>query len=451
MHPNFIPGRFAPRIAGIGVFALLTYSVLADNPSKIVRSIFPDPSGTVATTGTIDPNSPFFQSLGTNGRSCGTCHQASDAWSVTPDHIRDRFEETLGLDPIFRPNDGANCDTLDVSSLHAREMAYSLLLSKGLIRVALDVPATPEFTVVNVDNPYGCSSKSKLSMYRRPLPSTNLRFLSTVMWDGRESFPGNTLVQNLKHQSNDATTGHAQGAPISDAIQQQIVDFELGLHTAQLHDHRAGDLSANGGHGGPLALSTQPFQIGINDPLNPPFTPEAMDIFKNWLNLPPSPGGADAARRSIARGEQLFNTKPIAITGVAGLNDLLGVPTLAGTCTTCHNTPNVGNHSVPLAINIGVSDPSRRTPDLPLFTLENAATHVQMQTSDPGRAMVTGKWADIGKTKGPVLRALAARAPYFHNGSARNLDDVVDFYSKRFGVIFTLQEKRDLVNFLNSL
>jgi cytochrome c peroxidase len=65
--------------------------------------------------------------------------------------------------------------------------------------------------------------------------------------------------------------------------------------------------------------------------------------------------------------------------------------------------------------------------------------------------MVTGKCADIGKFKGPILRALAARAPYFHNGSAATLDDVVIFYDNRFTIGFTPQEKADLVAFLRSL
>ena len=65
--------------------------------------------------------------------------------------------------------------------------------------------------------------------------------------------------------------------------------------------------------------------------------------------------------------------------------------------------------------------------------------------------MITGKWADIGKFKGPVLRALAARAPYFHNGFAATLDDVVEFYDTRFGIGLRAQEKSDLVAFLRAL
>ena len=450
MKPRYTNRRALPPALLILVSGCASYALFADDALIRIQSVFLDPTGAVATNGSLDPSNPFFQSLGTNSRSCGTCHQPSDGMSVTPPHIQKRFHATLGLDPIFSPNDGSNCDTLDVSSLHARESAYSLLLSKGLIRIVLDVPANAEFEVVQVDNPYTCSSKTTLSMYRRPLPSTNLRFLTTVMWDGRESFAGNTLVQNLMQQADDATTGHAQGAPLSSALQQQIVNFEMGLHTAQIVDGSAGVLNANGASGGPVALSQQAFSVGINDPLNPPFTPNAFDIFEPWLNGS-GHGAANAARQSIARGEQLFNTKAITITGVAGLNDLPGLATINGTCTTCHNTPNVGNHSVPLAINIGINDASRRTSDMPLFTLRNKTTNALVQTMDPARAMVTGKWADIGKTKGPVLRGLAARAPYFHNGSAATLADAVDFYVTRFGVNFTPQEKADIVNFLGSL
>jgi cytochrome c peroxidase len=122
-----------------------------------------------------------------------------------------------------------------------------------------------------------------------------------------------------------------------------------------------------------------------------------------------------------------------------------------GSCTICHDTPNTGNHSVKAPLNIGLTDASRRTPDLPLYTLMNHSTGQTIETTDPGRAMITGKWADIGKFKGPILRGLAGRAPYFHNGSAATLDDAVEFYNQRFDMRLTPQEKSDLVAFLRAL
>jgi hypothetical protein len=56
------------------------------------------------------------------------------------------------------------------------------------------------------------------------------------------------------------------------------------------------------------------------------------------------------------RGQALFNSKPISITRVAGLNDATGLPVIAGTCGTCHDSFNAGNHSVSAPLNIGVAD-----------------------------------------------------------------------------------------------
>ena len=134
---------------------------------------------------------------------------------------------------------------------------------------------------------------------------------------------------------------------------------------------------------------------------------------------------------------------------------LPGLSTVNGTCTTCHDTPNVGNHSVALAINIGVTDyPARGGLDisgLPVYTIKCNSTGATVQTTDPGRALVTGKCADVGKTKGPILRALPARAPYFHNGSAATLREAIEFYDQRFNLNMTDRQKADLVAFLQTL
>ena len=88
---------------------------------------------------------------------------------------------------------------------------------------------------------------------------------------------------------------------------------------------------------------------------------------------------------------------------------------------------------------------------LPVFILQNRTTHELKTTTDPGRALITGLWKDVGRLKGPILRGLPSRAPYFHNGSASSLSDVIDFYNKRFNIGFTNQEKDDLIAFLSTL
>src|ERR1700676_5080144 len=120
----------------------------SSNQSVPVLQSFSDLEGQFANYNAGGPTdttvNAFFQDLGTNGRRCVTCHQASDAWSVIPSHIQTRFNATHGTDPIFRTNDGSGCPTQDVSTEDARRQAYSLLLSKGLIRIEQQVPVNAE-------------------------------------------------------------------------------------------------------------------------------------------------------------------------------------------------------------------------------------------------------------------------------------------------------------------
>ncbi len=432
-----------------------------------------DPSGWLRTftpTGSIDQDNAFFRSLGSNGRSCNTCHRQEDAWSLTPAGVQARFEASGGTDPLFRPVDGADSPLADVSTVDARRSAYSMLLRRGVLRVGMGIPAGAEFALDAVDDPYGFASAAQLSLFRRPLPATNLGYLSAVMWDGREStapfvppmdagVQQGTLVSSLRTQALHAIAGHAEGAtPPSEADLEEIVAFETGLTTAQVRDDRAGLLNADDALGGPRILANQRYYIGINDtlggdPAGAPFNAQAMALFSAWeaTEGPVSGSGMRQARAQVARGERLFNTRVFQITSVGGLNDVLGQGAIEGTCSTCHNAPNVGNHSVTLPLDLGISDAGVRTADLPLYTLRNLATGQTVQTTDPGRALVTGRWADIGKFKGPILRALAGRAPYFHNGAAATIEDAIDFYDTRFAIGFTARERQDLAAFLRSL
>ncbi|CAN5920287.1 hypothetical protein BH11MYX3_BH11MYX3_08410 [soil metagenome] len=442
----------------------------------------------VSTTGKIDLTNAFFQDLGSNGRRCVSCHLPTAGWGITPSQVQDVFNATrggelddgLGLGAIFRTNDGANSPTADVSTLAKRKTAYSMLLNHGLIRVSMPMPAGAEFDLTGVDDPYGHSSAADLSMFRRPLPTSNVKFLSTVMWDGRETVPGQTIHFDLSQQSSDATSGHAQGDMLDTETRDEIVGFEVALFSAQARDNKAGDLRASGAKGGPDALIAQDFHIGINDnfgdcidtdgtgcrvvgaPLGSgtrgaAFNKNAFTIYDAWTN------NRDSDRKAVARGQKLFNTRAINITGVSGLNDeaAFGNPAaVAGTCTTCHDTPNSGNHSVVAPLNIGLVSENVRESHMPLYTLTCSTTGVangvcvagqKVKVTDPGRAMISGKWKHIGRFKGPILRNLSGRAPYFHNGLADTLGEAVDFYNTRFGMGLTTQEHNDLVAFLKTL
>jgi cytochrome c peroxidase len=492
--------------AAILAAAFVATTTGAHEPSK--SDVSADATGAIETfniNGHTNTKGAFFESLGTNGRSCSTCHVPDQAMSIAPPQIRQRFEQTRGQDPLFNAVDGANCANARTSS----EAAHSLLLSHGLIRIALAVPATAQFTVTAVHDPYGCalvadpaSGRMILSTYRRPLPSTNLRFLSTMMWDGRESpaasalnskatFAAN-LNADLMQQAKDAVATHAQGVKVPTVAQlNDIIAFEMGLSTAQVYDRYAGDLDARGALGGARNLVGEEYYPGINDVLGADpngiaFDESSMTLFAAWENggNPYRDDDKDGrgpfdrreARSDIAAGEVLFNTLSINISAVRGLNDntALGTPaTIKGTCTTCHDAPNVGNHSLPLPLDIGIahtpragleSDPNIEKgiaeldePDLPVFLVSGCPTPfsggqpASFYTTDLGKGMITGLCSDLNRVKGPILRGLAARAPYFHNGAAATLLQAVNFYNQRFSMNLTQEQKHQLVAFLNSL
>ena len=450
------------------------------------RQIFTNPNGSHSTFSTrdgafLDTDNAFFQSIGTNGRACASCHQAEDAMGLSAAHVRTRFENSCGLDPIFRPVDGSNNPAADVSTMQERRDAYSLLLSKGLIRVQLPVPATAQFDVIAVDDPYGNTTGqplplTQISVFRRPLPATNLRFLGAIsaaappsalatpaiMWDGRE-IQANPFI-GLMNQANNATLIHAQaGAALTPAVLTSIVDFELALFTAQETENAAGPVSIGGANGGALFLSTEPFTVGENRAPNP-IRQDVFHLFDGWA-------GQAEQRAAIARGQALFNFRvginPLSATCASNVPNDCAPGAQPGaqamTCTRCHSTFETGGqdggafgNSIGNSIGNFTSGGLAgefRTPDLPLYTLrQKAAPNAIRKTTDPGRALITGVWADVNKFKAPSLRGLAGHAPYFHNGSAATLEDVVDAYQAAgFQFNFTPQERADIVAFLKSL
>jgi cytochrome c peroxidase len=470
--------RFVVCMAGLVIIA--TGSAIAD---VYLRNLFPfldltGFSGTYSTTGSVDLSGPFFQSLGANGRTCGTCHAPSDAFGLSAVDAQLRYLLTGGKDPLFAQIDGSTCPTGPIDN--------SLVVNNGLIRIGLTVPpnttdsSPAQYTIAAVQDPYGCAltmnaqGQQVVSVYRRPLPTTNLGFSSAVMFDGRESllYPlnkGQTFAANLNtdltQQATDATLTHAQANQPPTANQlSQIVGFELALNSAQLSDFFAGSLS-RGANGGAQYLSTQNYYPGINDslggdPQGNAFNPNVFTIYSSFEN------SRNPQQASIARGEQIFNTQPLTISNVPGLTT--GTQQIMGTCTTCHDTFNVGNHSFPLPLDIGTghslayeTDPNiiaalqqLQAPTLPVFELvctQGSLAGNTYYTSDPGKALITGQCSDIGRGKGPILRGLAARAPYFHNGVAGNLQQLVNFYNQRFQIGLTSQQMEDLIHFLQTL
>ena len=381
---------------------------------------FRNPAGhaaTFSTQGLIDLTGEYFQAQGANGRSCATCHIPQEAWSITPGTIQRLFDETGGTHPIFRPLD-ANNENADLSTVEAREAGYSMLLSRGVFRRGGAPRAEREWDLVAVDDPHGFANTGRLVHWRRVMPTINFRLGSAaVNWDG-----GNTAAPDqragLENQARRNIMNAQQGPPAPPDVIANIVDFEQSLFTAQVSVVGVGRLDTDGARGGPEVLAAMQKAAG------------RFDLFDAWV-------GHDNPRRAqIARGQALFNE----------------VNPGGRSCSGCHNSANNGTNTNDLLFfDIGTASAAARTPDLPLYTFQRRSTGELQQLTDAGRGNVTGMWSDLGRFKVPTLRALAARAPYFHNGIAATLDDVIRHYEAQLGFIVTAEQRADLVAFLKAL
>ena len=371
-------------------------------------------SAVFSAQGSIDLTNEFNTPQGTNGRDCGTCHLVSSGWGMTPFDGNLLFALTEGTHPLFNIID-ANTPTSDVSTVEARYASYSMLRQGKFLRLRKP-PATAEFNVIAANDPFNFGTTANLLFFRRPLPTANFKS-HTVMWDGANTV-GTDLRAGLVKQARSNVTGAQQGMPATDAVINAIVDQELAFSHAQLYMWGVGRLDAAGAHGGPAAAAAQPLVAG------------RFDLYDAWI------GSHNSKRAQIARGQEIFNK--------------VNVPS-GRSCSGCHNAANNGQSVSGSMFNVGTSDGSRAKADMAIYTLQNKTTLETIQTTDPGKGFVTGLWSDVNRFKTPNIRGLAARPPYFHNGIAATLLDVVRHYENALGFVFTAHEEADLVAFLTAL
>lgn len=415
-------------IAILGVASILVFDpalnlvgkVNSMGPDALPNNLpHPNPGGkaaTFSTQGSVNLTGEFFQPQGSNGRSCASCHIPEEAWSINPGTLQDLFDQTGGTHPVFNTLD-ANNPAMDVSTPAAKLAAYSMLLSRGVFRRGGLPRPNSEWELIAVEDPHGFANLERLVHWRRVMPTINFKQGSaTVNWDG-----GNTVgidqVAGLSNQAARNITGAQQGPPATPEVISDIVEFERSLSTAQLIVPGVGRLDSDGARGGPEELSKMDKTLG------------RFDLFDAWM------GDANPRRAQIARGQEIFNSRNAN----------------GRSCNGCHNSANNGTSFGNVLFDVGVASAEARTPDLPLYTFRNRTTGDTRKLTDAGRGNITGLWTDLGKFKTPTLRALAARAPYFHNGIASTLTDVVLHYEKHLLFVYTEQERADLVAFLNAL
>jgi cytochrome c peroxidase len=390
----------------------------------------PNPGGaaaTFSTEGSVELTGEYFQAQGTNGRSCATCHIPEEAWGINPGTLQRLFRETDGKHAVFNKLDANNPDVLPAEPTEEQLLAsYSMLLSRGVFRRGGAPLATRredgslvrEWDLIAVEDSHGYANLNRLVHWRRVIPTINHPLGSaTINWDGGNTV-GTDFRDGLTNQVKRNVTGAQQGPAAPLEVVEEIVNFTSSLYTAQLIVPGVGRLDSDGARGGPEALANMPSANG------------RFDLFDAWADH------GNPRRAQIARGQEVFNNR-LNANGAS--------------CNSCHNAANMGTNVNHRLFDVRVASPDARTPDLPLYTFRNRQTGETRQLTDAGAGNITGRWSDLGRFKTPTLRALAARAPYFHNGTAATIEDVIRHYEQFLGFSYTDEERADLVAFLNAL
>lgn len=477
-----------------------------DGATLPALAVYPNANGKLGILNASGPvntkGHPFFEPLGANGRACVSCHQPSDGMSLSVQSIRERWAATKGADPIFAMVDGANCPNLP----KGEPASHSLMLQRGLIRVGLpwpprDVhgkPMVPEFDIEVVRDPGRCNSdpvyglksaNPTVSVYRRPRPVANMEYMihgsfgvgpfvgktgEPAMRDPDTGKPLNMNIMadaravTLKSQMIDAASGHLEFAGRLTPKQiAQIEAFERQVYAAQIDMGAGGSLIEKDG---PPGMGPQNLRDGARGVLGNNTTRWVIPMGDAWQTAKPGETAeVRAMRESILRGQKIFHFRTFWIRDSMHLNSVgLGNPTKR-TCATCHGMHMTGADTVNGWMDIGTTNLpwAREAPRnpwqtedelMPLFRITcRRSMHPHpylgrvIYTQDPGRALISGRCNDVGTIVMQQFRGLASRAPYFVNGSANSIREIIDYYDRRYNIQYSDQEKADLGNFLSAL
>lgn len=137
-----------------------------------------------------------------------------------------------------------------------------------------------------------------------------------------------------------------------------------------------------------------------------------------------------------------------------------------GSCSICHSGPllNRPNQFFPAGpefriVSVGISEFNHAKNPVRTFVFKNAdGSETSIVSPDPGRALITGRPEDANAFKISPLRGIRRTAPYFHDNSARTLEDVAAHYTRLFAVfdprnpiVLTAVDEADIVAYLKLL
>lgn len=336
-----------------------------------------------------------------NGRTCATCH-GEKTGTFSPREAQALYAKHPNA-PLFRAIDSD--DGLGTS--------YSRLLNDAVIRIRIDLPANVTANHLSGCNPdgSGCiegADAGRSIFFNRGVPTTlNTPALDPIlMSDGREP--------TLTSQANGAIHAHMQPGVAPTARQlEQIAEYEKTL-----------------------------------------FSSKTLEAFASRGRVPELPPGRTAAEK---RGRLAFLDGP------------------QGKCAFCHSGPMLNRTN---AFNINPNIPPGSAFETALVSEFNFAGNPRyrfrftnpdgsvttVDSPDPGRGLVTGNAFDsfpVANFKIPTVWNAKNTAPYFHDNSAKTLEELMVHYQQFFGaaaqifgrpdVVMSDQERDDILAYMKLL
>lgn len=401
----------------------------------------------VATTGacsseeepTTDAGEQLFKQAftGTNGRSCATCHVPEDGFTLTPDHVAKVMAENPN-DPLFA--------AIDADDPGAETLTFEHL-KKGLIRIWFTLPDNVDLIddQGNVTTP----ADRKLFVWRSVPSIADVALTAPYQLDGR--------VATLEEQAQGAVTGHSEGGEVARKDLELIASFERKQFSSDRSRKVADELARGVAFGevsdveASLQLSPEEdrgrdvYQLvcavchggankativdrTIHDLAFPALKPDGNVLFQVPATDPPTPVlASQPTNEFINIGSAMENhLVQIGATEHESFTKDVSFPMYRLRFYADASRTEIVADLPPA---LPPDDPFGPTVDADGNPVTGPNLFIQLFTTDPGRALVTGNPYDFEAFDIPTLRGIGKTAPYWHNHISETLEDVVSLYS----------------------
>ena len=278
------------------------------------------------------------------------------------------------------------------------------------------------------------SSKELIALGKKLYFETKLSKDNTISCNSCHNIENGTGVDNLPvSPGNDEGTFGGRNSPTT---------LNAALHMAQFWDGREPDVEAQAG--GPILNPVEmamPSKQAVVDRLS-----KSDDIYPQLFSFAfpheENPITYENLQKAIGAFERTLITPSAIDLFIRGDENALNAQEKRGLesfisigCTTCHSGPAIGGN---MYQKFGVYG--------------NYWDYTNSAKIDEGRFEVTKNEADKYMFKVPGLRNIAKTAPYFHDGSVKDLEKAVKIMAQsQLNRELTNKETKDIVAFLNSL